>query len=112
MPTICITAQEFPPDVGSVSVSAKHIALLLQDLGYRVHVAVFRSVFRKQRKLAKARKFSRSRCETTTQNSIIVHRLYPAVRSTVARDRDYLMDIYGQLTTLHKQYQFDVVHAF
>ena len=112
MPTICITAQEFPPDVGGVGVSAKRIALLLQELGYQVHVAIFRSVFRKQRKLAKAGKFSRSRCETTTQNGIIVHRLYPAVRSTVARDQDYLMDTYGQLTTLHKQYQFDLVHAF
>ena len=112
MPTICITAQEFPPDVGGVGVSAKRIALLLQELGYRVHVAVFRSVFRQQRKLAKAGKFSRSRCETTTQDGITVHRLYPAVRSTVARDQDYLMDTYGQLTTLHKQYQFDLVHAF
>lgn len=112
MPTICITAQEFPPDVGGVGVSAKRIASLLQDLGYQVHVAVFRSVFRKQRKLAKAEKFSRSHCETTTQDGITVHRLYPAVRSTVARDQDYLMDTYGQLTTLHKQYQFDLVHAF
>ena len=112
MPTICITAQEFPPDVGGVGVSAKRIALLLQNLGYRVHVAVFRSVFRKQRKLAKTGKFSRSRCETATQNGIIVHRLYPAVRSTVARDQDYLIDTYGQLTTLHQQYQFDLVHAF
>ena len=55
---ICITAQEFPPDVGGVGVSAKRIALLLQELGYQVHVAVFRSVFRKERKLAKAGKFS------------------------------------------------------
>ena len=109
---ICITAQEFPPDVGGVGVSAKRIALLLQDLGYRVHVAVFRSVFRKQRKLAKAGKFGRSRCETTTQDGITVHRLYPAVRSMVARDQDYLMDTYGQLTTLHQQYRFDLVHAF
>ena len=110
--TICITAQEFPPDVGGVGVSAKRISLLLQDLGYRVHVAVFRSVFRKERKLAKAGEFRRSVCETTVQDGITVHRLYPAIRSTVARDQDYLMDIYGQLTTLHKQYQFNVVHAF
>ena len=39
-PTICITAQEFPPDVGGVGVSAKRIALLLQELGYQVHIAV------------------------------------------------------------------------
>lgn len=111
-PRICITAQEFPPDVGGVGVSAKRIGLLLQELGYQVHVAVFRSVFRQQRKLAKAGKFSRSHCETTTQDGITVHRLYPAVRSTIARDQDYLMDTYGQLVTLHKQYQFDLVHAF
>lgn len=110
--TICITAQEFPPDVGGVGVSAKRISLLLQELGYEVHVAIFRSVFRKERKLAKAGEFRRSVCETTEQEGIIVHRLYPAIRSTVARDQDYLMDIYGQLNTLHKQYQFDVVHAF
>jgi L-malate glycosyltransferase len=110
--TICLTAQEFPPDVGGVGVSAKRIALLLQELGYQVHVAVFRSVFRKERKLAQAGIFRRSNCETTTQDGITVHRLFPAIRSTVARDQDYLMDIYGQLTTLHKQYQFDVVHAF
>ena len=110
--TICIAAHEFPPDVGGVGVSAKRIALLLQDLGYQVHVAVFRSVFRKERKLAKAGKFSRSLCETTTQDDITVHRLYPAVRSTIARDQDYLMDTYGQLTNLHRHYQFDLVHAF
>jgi glycosyltransferase involved in cell wall biosynthesis len=112
MKTICLTAQEFPPDVGGVGVSAKRIALLLTDLGYQVHVAVFRSIFRQERKLANAGNFSRSRCETSIQDGITVHRLYPAIRSTLARDQDYLMDIYGQLTVLHKQYQFDVVHAF
>jgi glycosyltransferase involved in cell wall biosynthesis len=112
MKKICITAQEFPPDIGGVGVSAKRIALLLKELGYQVHVAIFRSVFRKERKLAKAGEFSRSRCDTSIQDGITVHRLYPAVRSTVARDQDYLMDIYGQLTTLHKQYQFNIIHAF
>ncbi|MGL5832466.1 MAG: glycosyltransferase [Waterburya sp.] len=112
MKTICLTAQEFPPDVGGVGVSAKRIALLLTELGYQVHVAVFRSVFRQERKLAKAGAFYRSRCDTSIQDEITVHRLYPAIRSTVARDQDYLMDIYGQLTTLHKQFQFDAVHAF
>ena len=110
--TICLTTVEFPPDVGGVGVSAKRISLFLKDLGYQVHVAVFRSVFRKERQLAKAGNFRRSVCETSVQDGIIVHRLYPAIRSTVARDQDYLMDIYGQLTTLHKKYQFDVVHAF
>jgi L-malate glycosyltransferase len=112
MKTICLTAQEFPPDVGGVGVSAKRIALLLTELGYQVHVAVFRSVFRKERKLANAGEFSRSRCEASIQDGITIHRLYPAIRSILARDQDYLMDVYGQLTVLHKQYQFDVVHAF
>ncbi|MGL4883688.1 MAG: glycosyltransferase [Waterburya sp.] len=112
MKTICLTAQEFPPDVGGVGVSAKRIALLLTELGYQVHVAVFRSVFRQERKLAEAGKVSRSRCETSIQDEITVHRLYPAIRSTLARDQDYLMDVYGQLTILYKQYQFDAVHAF
>jgi L-malate glycosyltransferase len=112
MKTICITVQEFPPDVGGVGVSTKRIALLLTELGYQVHVAVFRSVFRKERKLANAGEFSRSLCETSIQDSITIHRLYPAVRSTIARDQDYLMDIYGQLTTLYQQYRFDLVHAF
>lgn len=110
--TICLTAQEFPPDVGGVGVSVKRIALLLKELGYNVHVAVFRSVFRKERKLAQAGIVRRSHCETTEQDGITVHRLLPAIRSTVARDQDYLMDNYGQLTALHKQYQFNVVHAF
>ncbi len=110
--TICLTAIEFPPDIGGVGVSVKRISLFLKDLGYEVHVAVFRSVFPKERKLAEAGEFRRSICETSEQDGIIVHRIHPAIRSTVARVQDYLMDIYGQLTTLHKQYQFDVVHAF
>ncbi|NJO98755.1 MAG: glycosyltransferase family 4 protein [Pleurocapsa sp. CRU_1_2] len=112
MKTVCLTAQEFPPDIGGVGVSAKRIALLLTELGYRVHIAVFRSIFRQERKLAQAGKVSRSRCETSIQDGITVHRLYPAIRSILARDQDYLMDVYGQLTVLHKQYQFDAVHAF
>ncbi|MDY6900590.1 MAG: glycosyltransferase [Cyanobacteriota bacterium] len=109
---VCLTAQEFPPDVGGVGESAKRIAMLLQDLGYEVHVAIFRAVFRKERKSAEAGEWQRSRCETTEQNGIKVHRLYPAIRSKIARDQDYLMDVYGQLQTLHKQHQFDLVHAF
>ncbi|MGL6344368.1 MAG: glycosyltransferase family 4 protein, partial [Waterburya sp.] len=58
MKTICLTAQEFPPDVGGVGVSAKRIALLLTELGYQVHVAVFRSIFRQERKLANAGNYS------------------------------------------------------
>ncbi|MEM8720026.1 MAG: glycosyltransferase [Cyanobacteria bacterium P01_G01_bin.39] len=110
--TICITAQEFPPDVGGVGVSAKRISLLLQELGYDVHVAIFRSVFRKEEALAKAGKVRRSHVKTEEQDGVKVHRIYPAIRSKVARNQEYLMDVYGQLTILHRQYQFDVVHAF
>ncbi|NJK37264.1 MAG: glycosyltransferase family 4 protein [Oscillatoriales cyanobacterium RM1_1_9] len=109
---VCLTAQEFPPDVGGVGESAKRIALLLKDLGFEVHVAIFRSVFRKERKLAESGKWKRSHRMTTEQNGIFVHRLYPAIRSTIARDQDYLMDVYGQLKNLHQQYQFDILHAF
>lgn len=110
--TICITAQEFPPDVGGVGVSAKRISLLLQELGYEVHVAVFRAVFRKEEALAKAGKVRRSQIKTEMQDDIHVHRLFPAIRSKVARKQEYLMDVYGQLNILHKKYQFNVVHAF
>jgi glycosyltransferase involved in cell wall biosynthesis len=109
---VCLTAQEFPPDIGGVGVSAKRIALLLKDLGYEVHVAVFRSVFRQERKLAKAGEFRRSHCQTSEQDGIFIHRLYPAIRSTIARDQDYLTDLYGQLKCLHQLYRFDLVHAF
>lgn len=109
---ICLTVQEFPPDIGGVGVSAQRISLFLQELGYEVHVAVFRSVFRQERKLAQLGKFRRSLRETEEQNGIIIHRLYPAIRSTLARDQDYLMDIYGQLNLLHQQYQFKVLHSF
>ncbi|MEM7761469.1 MAG: glycosyltransferase, partial [Cyanobacteria bacterium P01_A01_bin.40] len=100
------------PDIGGVGVSAKRISLLLQELGYKVHVAIFRAVFVKEEALAKAGQLRRSHCETSDQEGIKVHRIYPAIRSNVARKQDYLMDIYGQLNLLHKQYQFDLVHAF
>lgn len=112
MKTVCLTAQEFPPDVGGVGVSVKRIALLLQELGYQVHVAVFRSVFRKEEALAQAGKLRRSHCQTSEHDGIKVHRIYPAIRSKIARKQEYLMDVYGQLNILHRQYQFDLVHAF
>ncbi len=109
---VCLTVQEFPPEIGGVGESAKRIALLLQELGYEVHVAIFRSVFRKEKKQAQAGKWQRSQCTTHEQDGIKVHRLYPAVRSTIARDQDYSMDLYGQLSILHQQHQFDLFHAF
>jgi glycosyltransferase involved in cell wall biosynthesis len=110
--SICLTTQEFPPDIGGVGESAKRIALLLKQLGYEVHVAVFRGVFRREKQLAEAGKFGRSCCQTSEQDGIVVHRLQPAVRSTVARTQDYLADIYGQLISLQKKYQFNLFHAF
>ena len=109
---ICLTTQEFPPDVGGVGTSAKRISLLLKDLGYEVHVAVFRSVFQRERQLAAEGRLRRSLYEDSEQDGIMVHRLKPAVRSVDARDQDYLMDNYGQLKTLQQKYQFDLFHAF
>ncbi|MEO1402622.1 MAG: glycosyltransferase [Cyanobacteria bacterium J06635_1] len=109
---ICITTLEFPPDVGGVGESVKRIAMMLTDLGYEVHVAVFRAVFRNERAMAAAGEYRRPGHQTTKQDSIIVHRLQPAVRSAQAKEQDYFCDLYGQLQTLHREYQFDLLHAF
>ncbi len=120
---VCITTLEFPPDVGGVGQSVSRIANMLVDLGYEVHVAVFRAVFREERAMAEADEYRRATCHTTYQNShstgpatdsrtITVHRLQPAVRSTQAKAQDYLCDLHSQLQTLHQQYQFDLLHAF
>ncbi len=111
-PKVCMTALEFPPDIGGVGESVQRIAHLLIDLGYDVHVAIFRAVFRDQRAMAAAGEFQRQRCITTDQDGITVHRLKPAVRSVQAKEQDYFCDLYGQLKYLHHQYQFDVIHAF
>ena len=109
---ICITALEFPPDIGGVGESVQRISHMLMDLGFEVHVAVFRAVFREQRAKAAAGEFQRPSCQTTQQDGVLVHRLQPAVRSTQAKEQDYFCDLYGQLQSLHRQYQFDVLHAF
>ncbi|NJK40194.1 MAG: glycosyltransferase family 4 protein [Acaryochloridaceae cyanobacterium SU_2_1] len=111
-PKVCITALEFPPDIGGVGESVQRIAHMLIDLGYEVHVAVFRAVFRDQRARAAAGEFQRQSCQTTEQDGVTVHRLLPAVRSTQAKEQDYFCDLYGQLQMLHWQYQFDLLHAF
>ncbi|MGB5897642.1 MAG: glycosyltransferase [Geitlerinemataceae cyanobacterium] len=111
-PKVCLTTLEFPPDIGGVGESTHRIARMLIDLGYDVHVAVFRAVFRTEKDRADKGDFGRSSCVTTEQDGITVHRLFPAVRSTVARIQDYLCDIYGQLETLQRQHQFDLLHAF
>ncbi|HAX89622.1 MAG TPA: glycosyl transferase [Cyanobacteria bacterium UBA11370] len=109
---ICITTLEFPPDVGGVGESAYRIAQMLLELGYEVHVAVFRAVFRTEQQKVLAGEYRRSNCQTSEHNGIIVHRLQPAIRSTMAKEQDYLCDLYGLLKNLHHSYQFDSFHAF
>lgn len=111
-PKVCITSLEFPPDVGGVGQSVSRIADMLIDLGYEVHVAVFRAVFREERALAEAGDFRRAACTTTVQNGVTVHRLQPAVRSVRAKAQDYLCDLYSQLQALHNTYRFNLFHAF
>ncbi|MEL6382584.1 MAG: glycosyltransferase [Cyanobacteria bacterium J06626_18] len=109
---ICMTTLEFPPDVGGVGESVKRIAIMLTELGYEVHVAVFRAVFRNERAMAAADEYRRSGYQTTEQDGITVHRLQPAVRSTQAKEQDYFCDLYDQLQMLHRTYQFNLLHAF
>lgn len=109
---VCITSLEFPPDVGGVGESVSRIANMLTDLGYDVHVAVFRAVFRKERAMAAAGEFRRTSYQTTQQNGITVHRLKPAIRSAQAKVQDYLCDLHSQLKGLHQTYKFDIFHAF
>ena len=109
---VCLTTLEYPPDIGGVGESAQRIAQMLLDFGYEVHVAVFRGVFRQEKEKAIADKYRRSSCQTAEKNGIFVHRLKPAIRSSVAQDGDYLGDIYLQLKSLHKKYRFDLFHAF
>ena len=109
---VCLTTLEYPPDVGGVGESAQRIAQMLLDFGYEVHVAVFRGVFRQEKEKAIADGYRRSSCQTAEQNGIFVHRLKPAIRSSIAQDGDYLGDIYLQLKSLHKKYRFDLFHAF
>ncbi|MCU0524361.1 MAG: glycosyltransferase [Elainella sp. Prado103] len=111
-PKVCLTTLEFPPDVGGVGESVYRIAQMLVSLGYEVHVAVFRAIFRPERAQAELGQFRRASCQTSQQNGITVHRLKPAVRSTVAKEQDYLSDLYDLLNTLQHQHQFDLFHAF
>lgn len=109
---VCLTTLEYPPAVGGVGESAQRIAKMLVELGYDVHVAIFRAVFWNEKQEAATGEFHRSRCLTEEQEGIIVHRLFPAVRSRSAREQDYLSDLYGQLERLHQKYNFDLFHAF
>jgi L-malate glycosyltransferase len=112
MKKVCITTLEFPPDVGGVGESVYRIAKMLVAIGYEVHVAVFRAIFRYERELAAAGEYRRASCQTMQQDGITVHRIHPAIRSTVAKEQDYLSDIYDQLSILHRQQNFELFHAF
>ena len=109
---ICMTTLEFPPDVGGVGESVFRIAQMLISLGFEVHVAVFRAVFRDEKADAEAGIFRRASCQTSTANGVTVHRLKAAVRSPMAKEQDYLCDLYDQLAALHTRYRFDLLHAF
>jgi glycosyltransferase involved in cell wall biosynthesis len=109
---ICMTTLEFPPDVGGVGESVFRISQMLISLGFEVHVAVFRAVFRDEKADAEAGIFRRASCQTSTVNGVMVHRLKAAVRSPMAKEQDYLCDLYDQLAAIHAQYRFDLLHAF
>ncbi len=109
---ICMTTLEFPPDVGGVGESVFRISQMLISLGFEVHVAVFRAVFRDEKADAEAGIFRRASCQTATVKGVTVHRLKAAVRSPMAKEQDYLCDLYDQLAALHRQYRFDLLHAF
>ncbi|MEM9923629.1 MAG: glycosyltransferase [Cyanobacteria bacterium P01_D01_bin.50] len=105
---ICITTIEYPPDVGGVGESVNRIAKMLTNIGYEVHVAVFRS---KQRFVFDGSR-RRAGCETSLQDDIFVHRIQSAVRAEITELTDYLSDVYFQLKLLHQKYQYDLFHAF
>lgn len=109
---ICITTLEFPPDVGGVGESVHRIAQMLIRLGYDVHVAVFRAIFRNEREKALAGEYQQAGCITTERDGIMVHRLHPAIRSSNGKEQDYLSDLYDQLSLLQQRYHYDVFHAF
>ncbi|NJO39923.1 MAG: glycosyltransferase family 4 protein [Cyanobacteria bacterium RU_5_0] len=103
---VCITTLEYPPDVGGVGESVCRIAHMLRDSGYEVHVAVFRSRHRS------GSGYRRSECATQIQDGVFVHRLQSAIRLDEPTLQDFLSEIYFQLKELHRQYSFDVFHAF
>ncbi len=107
-----MTTLEFPPDVGGVGESVKRISHLLMGLGYEVHIAVFRAVFREEQAMAAVGDFRCPKIQTQEQNGLTVHRLYPAVRSPQAKQQDYLCDLYDRLQALHCTYSFDLLHSF
>jgi glycosyltransferase involved in cell wall biosynthesis len=111
-PKVCITTLEFPPDVGGVGESVYRIAQMLIQLGYDVHVAVFRAIFRNEREKALAGEYQRAGCVTTERDGIMVHRLHPAIRSNIGKEQDYLSDLYDQLCVLQRQHCYDLFHAF
>lgn len=105
---ICITTLEYPPDVGGVGESVNRIAKMLNNYGYEIHVAVFRS---KQRLISDGSR-RRASCETSLQDNIFVHRIHSAIRADVTEFTDYFSNVYFQLKLLHQKYKYDLFHAF
>jgi L-malate glycosyltransferase len=106
--TVCIATLEFPPDVGGVGESVNRIAHFLLDLGYAVHIAVFRS----EQKTTLAGDPRRAECESNEQDGLVVHRIKPPIRSVNATKQDVLSDLYFQLEALHRRHHFELFHAF
>ena len=104
---VCITTLEFPPDIGGVGESVHRIASLLSESGFEVHVAVFHS---KQYKTAS--ETCRGGVRTQQQGDLLVHRINAAVRGDTPVIYDYKSEVFFQLKQLHRQYQFDLFHAF
>ncbi|NJS11710.1 MAG: glycosyltransferase family 4 protein [Microcoleus sp. CSU_2_2] len=105
---VCIASLEYPPEVGGVGESVHRIAHMMLKLGYEVHVAVFHS---KQRKFT-AGEPQRARIETADRDGVLVHRLYPPVRSSEPIMQDFLSEIYSQFKSLHQIYNYSLFHAF
>lgn len=105
---ICITTLEYPPDIGGVGESVNRIAKMLAKTGYEVHIAVFRC---KQR-LVTDNIRRRAGCQTTVQDNIFVHRIKSGARDNSTEITEFFADVYFQLKCLHKNYNFDLFHAF
>ncbi|MGJ5630385.1 glycosyltransferase [Nostoc sp. CALU 1950] len=105
---ICITTLEYPPDIGGVGESVHRIAKMLNDSGYEVHIAVFRS---KQRLVSDGSR-RRASCTSTLQDGVFVHRIKSAVRTQTTEIQDFFSDVYFQLKCLHQKHNFDLFHAF
>jgi glycosyltransferase involved in cell wall biosynthesis len=105
---ICITTIEYPPDIGGVGESVHRIAKMLDNSGYEVHIAVFRS----SQRSSVDETYRRAGYETTVQDQIFVHRIQSSISSDITELSGYLSDVYFQLKLLYQKYRYDLFHAF